>query len=215
MGQIRKIGNNYYIEFQARGLMYSQLAGTDALAAESLLTEIEAKIAQGEALTIVREIDLEAFIRQFELYLDDHFSLSSKKRILSLWRHWRDFLLKEYPAVNKLSQITPSMIEAYKTFLSRSYRAKLVNFSLLLLREVLEYGIRIGFINDNPSLHISLLRMPAKKIKESARTQIARDLLLRSVNLQKVCHLLKITDVARVMYWSNFFPLIREDVYNW
>lgn len=214
MGQIHKVGDVYYIEFQARGLTYSQVAGNRRQDAERLLEKIESQIADGESLTTVRQIDLDVFICHAEAYLDAHFSPLSKGRFLKLWQHWRVFLSKEYPHVRQLSELTPAMVESYKVFLSASLPPKHVNFSLLLLREILEYGIRTGFINDNPSLHTSLLQTKNVRRPETLRARTARDLLARSVSLQKVCSILKLKDVARVMYWSNFIPLIREDVYN-
>ena len=56
MGTIRKIGDEYFIEFFARGLKYQQKIGLDPARAEQALKEIEAQIARGEALTIVREM---------------------------------------------------------------------------------------------------------------------------------------------------------------
>ena len=44
MGEIKKIGEEYYIEFYARGLKYQQQAGTDKRQAEELLRNIEEKI---------------------------------------------------------------------------------------------------------------------------------------------------------------------------
>jgi hypothetical protein len=105
------------------------------------------------------------------------------------------------------------VIESYKTSLTRSTNPKIVNLTILLLREVLEYGIRIGFINDNPSLHISLLKLPLSIERKGERSKMAQDLLRRSLPLEKVYSILKLKDVAQVMYWSNFIPLKREDVY--
>ena len=65
MGQIRKINDIYYIEFHARGLLYSQVAGTRLKEARKLLKQVEEKIAGGEALTIIRHIDLPDFFERF------------------------------------------------------------------------------------------------------------------------------------------------------
>lgn len=215
MGQIKKIGDIYYIEFYARGLMYSQVAGTDEQDARKKLEQIEAKIAQGKSLTIVREIDLTAFFEQFLFHVRGQFSAKSAERFLKTWQHFRGFLDKNYPAIDKLFQITPSVVESYKTFLAKATKPKLVNLTLLFLREILEYGIRIGFINDNPTLHIRLLEWPKKIMPVTGgRFNLAKDLLGRGVGLGKVCQVLKLKDVAQIMYWSNFIPLQRQDVYN-
>lgn len=214
MGQIRKIGELYYIEFYARGLLYAQAAGHDEQAAQKMLEHIEAKIAHGEALTVVREIDLSAFFEQFLAHAKEQFSAKSMGRFVQMWEHWKAFLQETHPHLNSLSQITPSVVESYKTILVKTFRPKVVNLTILLLREVLEYGINIGFINDNPTLHLCLLEMPRQPVGRGQRLNMAKDLLARGVGLGKVCQILKLKDVAQIMYWANFIPLQREDVYN-
>ena len=44
MGTVRKIGNEYYIEFYARGLLYQQKAGQQKEVAEQMLKEVEEKM---------------------------------------------------------------------------------------------------------------------------------------------------------------------------
>jgi hypothetical protein len=214
MGQIRKVGEMYYIEFYARGLMYSQVAGTSEEEAQKLLAEVQSKIAQGESLTIVREIDLDVFFERFLGYAKEKFSDKSLKRFTSLWKHWIRFLNQDYPHIHKLSQITPVVVESYKVALTKTSKPKIANLTILLLREILEYGIRIGFINDNPTLHISLLKLPLTKERTGPRSLMAKDLLKRSLPLEKVYSILKLTDVAQIMFWSNFIPLKREDIYS-
>ncbi len=214
MGQIRKVGDVYYIEFYARGLMYTQAAGSKEEDARALLNQVEAKITQGESLTIVREIHLEVFFEKFQVYAQDRFSSKSMDRFIATWMHWRGFLKKTYPQIQQLSCITPAIIESYKTALTKTSKPKIVNLTILLLREILEYGIRIGFINDNPSLHISLLKLPLTIIKTGQRSQVAKDLLLRSISLEKIYSILKLKDVAQIMYWSDFIPLKRDEVYT-
>ena len=214
MGQIRKIGEVYYIEFFARGLMYSQLAGSDEGRARQMLEEIEGKISKGEALTIVREIDLDVFFQKFSEYAQGEFSPKSVYRFSLTCRHFCDFLSSEYPNVKKLSQVTPSVIESYKARLMKRLKPKIINLTILLLREILEYGINTGFINDNPTLHIALLKMPQRSLRGVKRMVTAQDLLSRGVSLGKIYKILQLKDVAQIMFWSNFIPLKREDVYN-
>jgi integrase len=159
MGQIHKIGDEYYVEFMARGLKYQQKAGQDLAQAEELLRQIEEKIAKGELLTISREIDLTAFFAEFITYAQAQFHPHTVRRLSSTIRHFENFLKDHLPAVQKLSQVTPRVIEDYKTFGQKRdpLNLKIVNLTLLLLREALEYGIKTGYINDNPTLHIRLM----------------------------------------------------------
>ena len=213
MGQIRKIGNIYYIEFFARGLMYSQVAGSDENQALKMLEEIEDKISKGEALTIVREINLEVFFQKFLEQAQGEFSFKSLERFSLTWKSFCDFLFCTYPNISKLSQITPSVLESYRASLVKRAKPKIINLTILLLREILEYGIKTGFINDNPTLHICLLETPQRLMRSSKRLVTAKDLLSKGVNLGKIYKILKLKDIAQIMFWSNFIPLKREDVY--
>ena len=214
MGQIRKVGETYYIEFYARGLMYSQIAGTDLTAAQKLLEETEKTIAGGEALTVVRHIDLSVFLDQFMVYAAQEFGPKSATRFKALIEHFQDFLKWQCPNVKELAQITPSVLEAYKASRLPLTKPHLVNFSFLLLREILDYGIKLGFINDNPTVHVRLLKLQDRSFPQTKRAQMARELLTKGIGLGKACQLLKVTDIGRVMYFANLIPLSREDMYN-
>jgi hypothetical protein len=214
MGQIRKVGDTYFIEFYARGLMYSKIAGTDLAAAEKLLKETEETIAGGEALTVVRQIELTDFFKQFKDYAAAEFGERSTERFDSLIRHFQVFLARTYPDIHQLSQITPSILEAYKASRQKTTKPHLINFSILLLREILDYGIKIGFINDNPTVHLRLLKLSDKKFSSTKRTLLAKELLSKGIGLGKTSQLLKVSDIARVMYYANLIPLSREELYN-
>lgn len=161
MGNIHKIDNEYYIEFYARGLKYQQRAGRDLSAAQKLLQEIEAKIAKGETATLVRDVDVDIFLKDFLEYATAQYPAATRERYQALTRHFAQFLKNKFPQLKKLSLVTPSVMEEYKTFLMKSetrqgrkLKPHLVNFSLLLLSDVLEYSRKLGYLNDNPGLHI-------------------------------------------------------------
>lgn len=171
MSKIHKIGEEYYVEFYARGLLYQQKAGNDLKKAEELLRSIEEKIAKGEVQTIVREIDLDVFFRGFLIYAKIQNHPATVRRLASAIEHFNQYLQSHHPDIQRLSQITPRVIEDYKTFgvkkrqdLNADWNPKIINLALLLLREILEYGIKIGFINDNPTLHVRLLDTPSNNL---------------------------------------------------
>lgn len=217
MGQIRKINDVYYIEFYARGLLYSQVGGSSLEEAQKLLLQVEEKIAGGEALTITRYIDLPDFFERFLAEAGTQYSHSPKsiERFDSAIRHFGAFLDGDFPQARQLAQLTPAIIESYKIYLVKTQKPKIVNLSLLLIRDILEYGIKLGFLNDNPGLHVRLLpwpKVPARKT--TARYELARQLLPQGVGLGKFSQLLKLPDISRSIYYANLIPLSREDVYN-
>ncbi len=213
MGSVRKIGDTYYIEFFARGLMYSQIAGPDLAMAEQMLAEVEAKIAGGEALTIVRDIELIIFLDQFLEDAKRHFPTKTTQRYNSTARHFSSFFHQHYPRLIHLSKVTPSVVESYQGHLVQDKTTpQKVNFTLLLLRDIMDYGIKIGFLNDNPTVHVRLLPMPKSKRPTTARWQMAQGLFDKGVGLGKASLLLGFSDIARMMYFANLIPLSREDI---
>jgi len=214
MGTIRKVGDIYYIEFYARGLLYAQAAGPDPVSAQKLLEQTEAKIAGGEAMTVAREIDLAVFFEQFLSIIRQGFSPRTVERFSRAIAHFKTFLKTQYPNVSRLSQVTPSVIESYKVFLMSSAKPVLVNFSILLLREALEHGIKSGFINDNPTLHVRLLPWPVRQRPATRRYRLARELFSKGASFGKTFELLRLPDIGRMVYYANLIPLSREDMYN-
>ncbi len=215
MGQIRKINDVYYIEFYARGLLYSQLAGDDIEEAQKLLERVEKKIAGGEALTIARHIDLPDFFERFLAEARGQHGPKSTARFDSTIKHFSTFLAKDFPQVLQLAQLTPAIIESYKAYLTKTQKAKIVNLTILLVRDILEFGIKLGFINDNPSLHVRLLPWPkAMARKPTARYEIARQLLPKATGLGKLAQLLKLPDISRAMYYADLIPLSRQEAYQ-
>ncbi len=215
MGKIRQINGLYYIDYMARGLLYSQLAGSNLKEAQDLLEKIEEKIATGEALTISRHIDLPDFFERFLTDSANHHSPKSVARYAAVIKHFLDFLSKDFIHVHQLDGLTPVIMETYKMTLVKSRKAMTVNFSILLLRDVLEFGIKLGFLNDNPSLHVQLLPWPSRpERKATARYIKASELLQIGVGLGKLSVLLGFKDIARTLYFSNLIPLSRHDVKN-
>jgi len=169
MGTVKKIGGEYYIEFEARGLKYQQKAGIDEKAAYRLLDEIEGKIKQGQMGTMTRDVDPDIFFADFKEYASAQHTAKTVGRFAALIDHFYGFLRADGPPVNKLSQITPIVLEQYKIYLQKkadipgrpANRAKVVNLSFFLLAEIFQYAIKLGYLNDNPTLHIRLLKIPA------------------------------------------------------
>ena len=144
MGQIRKINDVYYIEFHARGLLYSQIAGDSLEKAQRLLEDVEKKIAGGEALTIIRHIDLPDFYERFLAEVREQLGPLSVKRFAATITHFNDFLLREYPHVSQLAQLTPAILESYKDHLVKTEKVKIVNFSILFGKRYPGIRYKIG-----------------------------------------------------------------------
>jgi hypothetical protein len=214
LGQIRKIDGVYYIEFHARGLLYSQVAGIHFEDAQKLLSQVEEKIAGGEALTITRHIDLPDFFERFLSQARELYAPKTAQRFETSILHFNGFLKQEYKQVHELAQLTPVILESYKIYLVKSQKPRVVNLTILLMREVLDFGIKLGFLNDNPSLHVRLLPWPKKPVRKlTSRYKTAKELLSKGVGLGKLAQLLNLSDISRCVYFADSIPLSREHEY--
>ncbi len=168
MGSIYKIGNEYFIEFYARGLKYQQKAGPDGKAARKTLEDIEAKLAQGEVATIVRDVEYDLFFHDYRQFVQDQHTVKTIKRYTVTMDHFVRYLQNEHPLLKKLSEITPKIIEQYKFFLlkntQRNNVSRSINLAIILLTDIFQYAIKLGYLNDNPALHIRLV--PQNNIKQ-------------------------------------------------
>ena len=216
MGTVRKIGDEYFIEFSARGLLYQQKAGTNHEAAQRLLQEVESKIAHGELSAIVRDVDYDIFFHNYEEYAATIHTPVSLQRYRDTIKSFQDFLKEEYPSIHKLSGVTPRVIEQYKNFLlkksvsSRLLSGKVINFTLFLLSDVFKFAIKLGYLNDDPTLHIRLVEMlhvgRLRTISLKEKEQFAQKasliygcimelILLTGARLEEICQL-KTEDIS-------------------
>ena len=79
---------------------------------------------------------------------------------------------------------------------------------------MMEHGIKLGFIHDNPTLHVQLLPLPNKRRPLTKRYQLAKEFLVKMGSFGRVFRLLKLNDIARMMYFSDLIPLSREEMYK-
>ena len=200
MGQIKKIGDEYYIEFYARGLLYQQKAGPDKVQAERLLNDIESKIAQGEAATIVRDVDVDIFFKTFLENAAVEHTPKTLARYQDVTSHFVQFLPRD---IQKLSSITPRVIEDYRAHLWQQ-NPQVLNFNIFLLRDIFDYSIKLGYLNDNPTLHIKFLNQeypPASNKK----VDLAKDFISRGVSFSKLYRLLELDDISKIACYIPFY----------
>ncbi len=209
MGSVYKLGDVFYIEFEARGLKYQQLAGDTEIAALALLETIEAKIRQSQLNAVDCNVPLETFWLNFNNFALTAYPLATTLRLEKAIRHFSDFLNARHTDIQFLSSVTPQLIGEYKFFvLNNGAKPWQVNFTLVLLKEVFEYAIKSGYLNDNPTLHIRYIVDDRKWI---AKNKLAQEALSKGVSLFRLAQLLQINDILRVM---PFLPLVRHPLQN-
>lgn len=206
MGTIKKIGDIFYVEFEARGLKYQQIAGPDEKAAQALLETIESKLRGGELNTVVRDAPVPLFFQDFCEYIGKQYSIATVQRLDQAALHLADYLKMKNGGVQHMSQLTPKVLEDYKFFLLREKQvvAWQINFTLLLLREMFEYAIKMGYLNDNPTLHI---RPVEDRRVYKRRDEQVEDFLRKGISIFRLQQAMNWGDVLRAM---PYYPFLKN-----
>jgi len=184
MGTVRKIGDDYYIEFDARGLTYQRNGGKDRKAATRLLKEIEDKIQKGEMSTVVHDVQASDFFKDFLKLVKNSDDSRTVARYESVVGHFQEFIQTAISPTCRLSQITPSVIEEYRATLlkstdttGRALKPKVINFTFYLLRDILDTAINFGHINDNPTFHTRLIEIKGALLPQTLSADDVRELM--------------------------------------
>lgn len=200
MGSIRKLGKEYVIEFFARGLKYQQRAGADKRGAQRLLEEIEEKIKKGEAALIVRDIDYDIFFKDFAAYAKKDYPPVTVRRYEALLHDFTEFIRTRLPSLIKLSELTPHIVERYRFYLCgrpqkalSPQKSRLVNLALIVLRDIFDYAVRLGYLNDNPTLHIRFVKpadfKPPRTLGNDEAEAVFKSLSLEVVSVVELAFL--------------------------
>jgi len=210
MGVIRKIGDDYYIEFIARGLSYQRNGGGDKKRAEQLLKDIEGQIQKGEMSIVVNDIEGGQFFKDVLETLRHEQTTKTTSRYASVINLFQIYCAGALSANFKLSQVTPSVIEGYRAHLINEAEGatKGFNFTLFLLKDIFDYAISLGYLNDNPTLHTRLIDVPNQKTPRTfSNEEIKKILLELTGQKRRVVQLLLNTGMAldelARLKWAN------------
>ena len=180
---IKKIGQEYYVEYYVQGLMFRKKGGLDILHAEKLCAEIKASIPQNiEEIYQVRDDSMKCFFEQFLCYAEQEQPSKSFRRYQKCVKHFCQFLTTHHASMTKMSDITPAVIEDYRQALIKEAEQKnkkthMINWTLFLIRDVFEYAIKVGSVNHNPGLHVQFLDDPLQQLPVYVSTDQMQDLV--------------------------------------
>lgn len=167
MGRILKVNGEYFVEFYGNGLRFRKKAGADLESAQTKLAEIEASMEESALKVDVSQVTIDMFSTQYLSYAQQVHQVKTFQRLRHVWQHFCDFLNPHLTSHRYLREITPQRIDQYKQHLLQldlSPKPRFINFSLFLLRDILQYAIKLGWLNDNPTVHIQNVPMPIRKI---------------------------------------------------
>jgi integrase len=148
MGRVFKRGKYWYIDYYADGKRHRTKHGKYRKLAELRLNEIELQIARGE-LKIPKDSAIDEFFENFLTYAEAHTSPKTLECYTTVIKSFNEFRSK-LNALNKLSQITPSIIEDFKLARLKEVSKGTVNHNLKILGIIFNRAVKENLIARNP-----------------------------------------------------------------
>lgn len=175
MAKLRKRGKYWYIDYSKDGRRIKKSVGTSKATAETILKDLEVKLAREETGLFLKEIKISDFLDKMEVYYKAHHRDRTLVRYKSILDHFRRYLGDK--AKDRLSSLRPSDFEEYKVF--RAGESKRVNFyvaparkkpiskntismELKILKSAFKFAKRWGHVRDNPMNEVEYFKKQKK-----------------------------------------------------
>jgi excisionase family DNA binding protein len=147
--------DRWSIDYQDKGKRVREVVG-DAQARGEALVALQSRVAESfnGRLNPVRKAEPMRFARFAETYLEDYAKANKKSWVCdsyALKAH-----LVPYFGGLKLEEITPLMIEQYKTARRKSVRESSTNREIALLKVMFNLAMAWGFASENPVLKVKM-----------------------------------------------------------
>jgi len=185
MGRIYKRNRVWYIDVSANGRRVRKRVGSSKEMAELALKDAEVKVAREEFGFSKKDIPIDDLIDRFLEYNRTNHRSTTTRRYKAVTDHLRRYLTEKRRDVVMLSQLTPEVIEGFKTFrrdewvnpngkpvngdddvrdhTRRGARARTVNLELEAIKTMLNIARRWGYVKENAVSLVKPLKTDDKK----------------------------------------------------
>ena len=168
---IYKRGDNWYIDYRVKGKRVRKKIGPSKRLAETALKDVLVKVAKGEFLGVYEEKKL--LFKDFaKEYLEYAKSNKSTNTYLS---NQFSINMNLVPFFNQyITDITPSMIERFKSMRLKEVKPATVNRDLACLKHMFTIANSWGYTKHNPTKDIQLLKEPPGRVRYLTEEEIER-----------------------------------------
>ncbi|MHC4707723.1 MAG: tyrosine-type recombinase/integrase [Planctomycetota bacterium] len=185
MARIFKRGRIWYLDVRVKGRRIRRRVGPSKKIAELALRDAEVKIAKDEFGFTKQDIAIDKLIERFLEYNRTNHRQSTTRRYRAVTDHFKRFLADKRPNLVAVSQLTPEVIEGYKTYrrdewvnpngkqvesekdvtqyTRKGARARTVNLEMDGLKTMFNLAKRWGYLRDNPVNQVKPLKTDDKK----------------------------------------------------
>ena len=209
MARIFKIKKSWYLDYNLDGKRIRKVIGQSKRIAGLAKADIEVKIAKRRAGFLIIDKKLSDYISQFISYVRIHSKPLTTKRYSQIVEHLSNFLNTLEDPPNRLSQITPPIIEQYKLYRLELVKPQTINFELTLLHRFFGYAMEMKYIQSNPTQDIKKIRTFQRKVPRFlTKEEIERLLDKCTPNIKNIVKFL----INTGMRWGELRNLEWEDV---
>ena len=197
MARIYKRNNVWYLDVNVHGRRIRKRVGTSKKLAELALKDAEVKIVREEFGFSKTDIAIDQLIERFLEYSRTNHRPSTTARYRSVTDHLRRYLSEKQPNVVAISQLTPEILEGYKTYRKdgwvnpngrkvdseddrkeytrRGARGHTISLEMDGIKTMLNVAIRWGYLKDNPMKQVKPLKVEdAKPVRFLTTEEIQR-----------------------------------------
>lgn len=158
----------YYLRYKGR--TYRGSLGTeDALKAEDEAYRIQYEISKGADIVGDRNIRIDEFIKKYLEWVDRELRPETLKSYTTVARSFCKFLKREYPHIILLKEISPEIIESYKSAQMKRVSLTTVHNNIKVLKTMFNWAVEHNppFIKTDPAKEVN--NLTKKKIREDQK----------------------------------------------
>jgi len=174
VASIFKRGDIYYISYYVDGRRKKKAIGKSKKIAGIAVKDIEVKLAKNEIGIVDRDKDIKKFIDEYLVY-------SASNKTKNTFRRDRVILNKHflpYIEVDRLSKVTPQILENYKIERLKVVKNMTVNRELITIKAMFSKAVEWGCLDRNPAEKIKQF-----KIRKDERPRfLGKDEITRLLN---------------------------------
>jgi integrase len=165
-----RLSKDWYINYRIHGKQYKRRIGSNKKLAEQVLMDIELKQAKGKFLGVYEQKKIR-FADFAEEYLEFAKSTKAQSTYMGNVREMQR-LLRAFDVY--LSKLITAPIEKYKVQHSQEVKAGTVNRELALLKHMLTKAVDWGYLKQNPTKAVKLLKEPPGRLRYLEAEEIER-----------------------------------------
>lgn len=201
-----KRGKSWYVDYRVNGKRLKRSFGRHKAMAELFLKDIDLKRVRGELRMIEDKISLESFFEKYLEYCKYNKSRNTFRVDKSKLAIFKGFLREK--EVNSLTEITPGLVEQFKSFVLQRGKPVTYNHYLELIKAILNKAVEWNHLSSNSIASCKRLKdRYAKQVRFLSKEEISVILQNASPTMQQIIKLYLYTGLRKselvYLHWDD------------